>query len=443
MQENKLKDTQVRSLLAQAERGELGASVKLVGDGGALYLHLRNGGAASWIYRFQLHGKRRDYGIGGYPAVSLTDARKTRDRLRRQVKAGIDPLGDRDRAQAEAAAAAEAEAREERIQSATFRAVAEEYIESKRAGWKNGKHHQQWRNTLRDYAHPVVGDLPVADITTDHVLRVLQPIWYDITETASRVQGRIENILDYAKARKYREGENPARWKGHLATMLPAPSKVKQRKYHAGEASENQRALPWQEAPALAAELRRSDAPAARALLLTLLCATRTSETLEARWEEFDLEAGLWTIPAARMKAGKEHRIPLPAAAVEVLRHQAALREREAEHRQQWVFPSPQKRRDAPLSNMAMNMLLRRIEWEDRTSVHGLRSTFRDWVSERTSYPDRLAEVALAHQLSDRVQAAYNRTDQLEKRREMMTAWAQYLEAKPGKVVQLPTGTTA
>lgn len=386
-------------------------------DGAGLYLQIKASGegvAKSWLYRYQVNGRRRWYGLGGYPAVSASKARQERDRLRKLVRGGIDPLAEREALGAAKRAEAEADLQRQRREAATFRTVAEDYICSKEAGWRNPKHRQQWRNTLRDYAHKVIGDLPVSEVNTNHVLSILQPVWLEKPETAKRVQGRVERILDYARTMQLREGENPARWRGHLDNILPPRGKVRR--------VQHQRALPWSEAPALAAKLRDTDAPAARAVLLTLLCATRTGETLGAKWEEVNLDDGLWTIPGERMKAGKPHRIPLSDGAMHILRQQAALR------RNQWVFPSQHKRSGKSLSYMAMTMAMRRNGWQEHTTVHGLRSTFRDWVSEQTHYPDRLAEVALAHQLEDRVQAAYNRTDQLERRREMMTDWARYLD---------------
>lgn len=400
-----------------------------LGDGGGLYLVVRAGGRCSWFLRYQHLGRRRDFGLGPYPEVSLSKARQQRDMAQAQLRAGTDPKDARDAAAAQEAARRAAELGAQAATVHTFRSVSETFIEGQEQGWRNPKHRQQWRNTLRDYAHPVIGDKPISEITTSDVVSILQPVWLEKNETAKRVQGRIERVLDYAKTVELRQGDNPARWRGHLDNILPKPGKV-QRVRH-------QRALHWREAPGLVTQLHKSDAPAARALLLTLLCATRTTETLQAQWSEFDLEAGLWTIPGERMKASKPHRIPLPAAAMDVLRQQEVL------SRNDWVFPSQHLRSSKPLSGMAMTKVLARNGWLAHTTVHGLRSTFRDWVSERTNYPDRLAEVALAHQLSDRVQAAYNRTDQLEKRREMMEAWAQYLEAKPGNVVQLPAGKKA
>lgn len=395
-------------------------------DSANLYLQAvptgEDGCAVSWLFRYQVNGRRRWMGLGSYPTVSATKARSERDTLRKKVKAGIDPLAEREASKA----AQKAAGVRQRRQSTTFKDCAESFIDSKESEWRNPKHRQQWRNTLRDYAYPKLGRLPVADVNTENVLEVLTPIWNTKTETAKRVQGRIERVLDYAKVKELREGENPARWRGHLDNTLPKPGKV-HRVTH-------QRALPYSEAPALQVALEDLDTPAARALLLTLHCATRTSESLGATWEEIDLDARLWTIPSERMKAGKPHRIPLSASAVDVLRQQDAKRV------DQWVFPG--QKRGRSLSYMAMTNVLKRSGWLRRTTVHGLRSTFRDWVSERTNYPDRLAEVALAHQLSDRVQAAYNRTDQLEKRRDMMEAWAHFLSVSSAKVVSLPSQTT-
>lgn len=394
-----------------------------VTDGGGLYLQIAPGGAKSWLYRYQLNGRRRWMGLGPYPTVSASKARADRDELRKQVKAGIDPLADREATKEASAAALKAAQRE----AVTFSQCAESFMNSKEAQWGNPKHRQQWRNTLTQFAYPSIGNKSVAKVETSDILQILQPIWASKTETAKRVQGRIENILDYARSVGLREGENPARWKGHLSHTLPTPSKVTK--------VQHQRALPYKEAPALVAALRGLDTHASRALRLTIYCATRTSETLQASWSEIDLESGLWTIPAERMKAGKPHRIPLTADAVELLRQQESLR------RDDWVFPGQKLKQS--LSNMAMTNVLKRIDWLDRTTVHGLRSTFRDWVADCTTFPDRLAEVALAHQLADRVQAAYNRTDMMDKRRGMMEAWAQFLEAKPGKVLTLPTGNAA
>lgn len=392
----------------------------LYGDGDGLYLSVAKGGSKSWIYRYQVNGRRRDLGLGGYPAVSLAKARSRRDDARQQVRQGIDPLEARDLARAERERARQLESEQQHRNSMTFRRLGEEFIDLNEAGWGNRKHAQQWRSTLTTYAYPVLGDLPVAGVTTEHVLLVISPIWTEKTETAKRVQGRIERVLDYATTKGFRDGENPARWRGHLDNVLPKPGKVHR--------VEHQRALPYDDAPALASDLRGVETAAGRALLLTLLCATRTSETLEATWSEVDLDRKEWRIPASRMKAGKEHRIPLCDAAVAVLKAQSTQQDESGD----WVFPG--QKRGKCLSNMAMTNVLKRTGWLERTSVHGLRSTFRDWVGEKTRYRERMAEVALAHQLTDKVQAAYFRADLMEQRREMMKEWALFLGRQTGAV---------
>jgi integrase len=385
----------------------------MLGDGEGLYLSIAAGGSKSWIFRYQIEGRRRDLGLGGYPTVSLAKARKRRDAVRAKIREGIDPLEERANRRALVAAEQELREREARRNRMTFKRVAEDFIAYKEAAWSNRKHGQQWRNTLATYAYPVFGAVPVADIETDHVLQVLRSIWTEKTETAKRVQGRLENIFDYCTSMGLRDATNPARWRGHLDHILPKPGRVHR--------VEHQRALAYRDAPKLTASLRDVDTSASRALLLTLLCATRTSETLEATWAEFDLHRAEWRIPAARMKAGKEHRVPLSAAAVALLRSQGPRDPGD------WVFPG--QRRGRPLSNMAMTNVLKRLGWLEKTTVHGLRSTFRDWIAEQTHYPERMAEVALAHQLSDKVQAAYFRADLMEQRRAMMDEWAGFLGA--------------
>lgn len=382
-------------------------------DAEGLYLLVARGGSKNWIYRYQHEGRRRELGLGGYPAVSLAKARMRRDAARDQRQQGHDPLEVRDRQRAQLRAQMAAETAERERAAMTFLRVADEFIDNNAAGWTNRKHGQQWRNTLKTYAFPILGVVPVCEVTTDQVLQVLTPIWTEKTETAKRLQGRIERVLDYATTKGHREGDNPARWRGHLDNVLPRPGKVHR--------VEHQRALPYLEAPELAAKLTDVDTAAGRALLLTLLCATRTSETLEATWSEIDLDRKEWRIPAVRMKAGKEHRIPLCDAAVAVLKTQSVHQG----ERGDWVFPG--QKRGKCLSNMAMTNVLKRTDWLERTSVHGLRSTFRDWVGEKTRYPERMAEVALAHQLTDKVQAAYFRADLMEQRREMMNEWAAFL----------------
>lgn len=389
-----------------------------VADGAGLYLQITGGGTASWLYRYQLAGRRRWMGLGPYPTISASKARQERDKLRKLVKAGVDPLAEREAARGATAAARVAAERD----AVTFRHCAQQYIEGREQEWRNSKHRQQWVNTMDSYVFPVMGDKPVSEIDTADLLAALRPIWLDKTETAKRVRGRIENILDYARSVGLREGDNPARWKSHLAYTLPSPTKLANVQHH--------RALPYKEAPALATELAEINTTASRATLLTLLCAVRTKETLEAQWAELDLDASLWTIPGHRMKTGKPHRVPLSEAAA------ALLRQQEQVGCGHLVFPGSRPNR--PLSGMAMMNTLKRSVWLERTTVHGLRSTFRDWVADCTNYPDRLAEVALAHQLSDRVQAAYHRSDMMKKRRGMMEAWARFLTVSPAFLLKHP-----
>lgn len=400
-----LSAARVRALIAKGEPC-------VVADGDGLYLIIRPNAAAKWAWRAVINGKRRELGVGGQH-VTLAEARERARELSRQRRAGIDVLAQRRAERASAKRTAE---------GSTFQKVAADYIASQRPGWRNAKHADQWANTLETYAYPVIGALPVAEVTTQHVLDILNRggLWLNKTETATRVRGRLEKVMDYAEVHGLREGKNPAQWRGHLDQLLPPPRKVTK--------VEHQRALPWAEAPELAAAVRGMNTHAARALLLTLLCATRTSETLEARWQEIDLDAALWTIPAERMKAGKAHRVALSGAAVALLQEQQKITG--TPPADAWVFPG--QKRGRPLSNMALLNVLKRLGLYERTSVHGLRSTFRDWVADATSYPDRLAEMALAHQLGDKVEAAYRRTDQLERRRDMMDAWAQHLSQKQG-----------
>jgi integrase len=283
--------------------------------------------------------------------------------------------------------------------------VAEAYIAAHEGGWRNEKHRQQWRNTLASYVYPVMGELPVADITTAHVLQILEPIWQEKPETASRVRGRIETVLDAAKAREYRKGENPARWRGHISQILPARSRLT-RGHH--------KAMSYNAIPEFVGKLRQREAVAALALEFVILTATRTSEALGASWSEVDIEKATWTIPGARMKAGKEHRVPLSPRAIEILEAAKPLGA-------EWLFPSG---RGDPLSGMAMTMLLRRMK-QDAT-VHGFRSGFRDWSAECTGYAHEVCEMALAHVIGNKAEAAYRRGDLFEKRRKLMEAWATY-----------------
>jgi integrase len=372
-------------------------------DGGGLHLLVKESGARSWVYRFMLKGKARDVGLGaaGPGGMSLADARNARDALRVKVRAGIDPLEERQRKASEAAASQQAA----QIHGTTFKAIAKTYIAANEASWRNDKHRQQWRNTLNAYVYPVIGETPVAEITTALVLKILEPIWQDKPETANRVRGRIETILDAAKARGYRAGENPARWRGHLAQILPPRSHLS-RGHH--------KAMPYETIPAFMKQLRDREAVAALALEFVILTAARTSEVLGATWSEVDIEKALWTVPAVRMKAGKEHRVPLSSRAIGIL---DAVKPFGGD----FLFPAA---KGGKLSTMAMSMLLRRMKQE--CTVHGFRSGFRDWAAECTGYAHEVCEKALAHAIGNRSEASYRRGDLLDKRRRLMDDWASY-----------------
>ena len=372
-------------------------------DGAGLYLLVKDTGARSWVFRYMLRGKAFDMGLGpaGPGGTSLADARDKVADLRRMLKAGVNPLEEERRQAAEALAAAQAA----KVAAVTFREAADGYIARNEASWRNAKHRAQWRSTLEQYAFPVMGDLPVADIGTAHVLSVLEPIWAAKPETASRVRGRIETILDAAKARGYREGENPARWRGHIAQILPPRSRLK-RGHH--------KAMPYEAIPAFMERLREREAMAALALEFVILTATRTSEVLGATWDEVDLGKGIWTVPASRMKAGNEHRVPLSPRAIAILEAVKPLGTAS-------LFPGE---KGGKLSTMAMAMLLRRMKLE--CTVHGFRSGFRDWAAECTSYAHEVCEMALAHVIGNKAEAAYRRGDLFEKRRRLMDDWAAY-----------------
>jgi integrase len=375
-------------------------------DGGGLYLQVAPTGAKTWIYRFQLRGRRRDMGLGSTAVYPLAEARRKASDARRLVAEGIDPIEQRGEKAAAAAASA--------VKMMAFEECAERYMAAHRSGWRNEKHKAQWASTLATYVYPVLGRVPVAAVDIGLVTTVIEPIWSTKPETASRVRGRIEAVLNYATAQGWRQGANPARWRGHLDQLLPKKTKVRRVKHHA--------ALPYAELPAFMPELRQQQGVAARALELAILCAARTAEVIGARWEEFDLAGRLWAIPAERMKAGKEHRVPLPGPAIGVLEQMTAIRQSE------FVFAGEQSGR--PISNMAMLMLLCRMGRGDLT-VHGFRSSFRDWVAERTTFPTEVAEMALAHTVSDKVEAAYRRGDLFEKRRHLAEAWAKYCTRTP------------
>lgn len=398
-------------------------------DGGNLYLRVAGQGAGKWTLRFMVGGKPREMGLGPYDAdgkagLTLAQAREAAEGPRALLRAGLDPMAERDRKAAEAKAEAERLAAQAEAKARVFRDVAAEYIAAHSPGWRNAKHRAQWTATLATYAEPTIGNKPVDEIGTDDVLAILNPVWTAKPETASRLRGRIESVIDYAMARGWREAANPARWRGHLANLLPSRSKVRRVKHHA--------ALPWQDMAGFMVMLRKQGGTAARALEFAILTATRTGETLGARWSEIDLGAAVWTVPGERMKAGREHRVPLSDAALAVLATMAPLRPEEGDG---YVFPGAAEGR--PLSTMAMLMLLRRMKRGDLTA-HGFRSTFRDWCEEATSTPHAVAEAALAHIIGDKVEAAYRRGDLFAKRARLMAEWADYCAKAPAEVHTLP-----
>ena len=371
-----------------------------VGVVAGLALKVSVTGARSWILRATVGNRRRDIGLGGYPDVTLAGAREAARNARSKIKEGIDPVDD--------ARAARSKLIAEAVSGILFDEAASKYITAHEAGWKNTKHASQWRNTLETYAFPVIGKMRVKDIQTAHVMQVLEPIWTAKPETASRVRSRIELVLDWAKVRGYRKGENPARWKGHIDKLLPKRSEVASVEHHA--------ALPFREIGAFMVSLRKVEGMGARALEFAILTAARSGEVRGATWSEIDLEGATWTIPAERMKAKKEHRIPLADAALELLRILPRMVGTDL------VFPSS---RNEMLSDMTLSAVLRRMGRSDITG-HGFRSTFRDWAGETTAYPREVIEHALAHRLKDKAEAAYQRGTLFDKRRRLMDDWAAY-----------------
>jgi len=378
---NQLSDVYVRSNKLKPGRHS---------DGGGLYLNVADGGTKSWLFMWARNGKRREMGLGSFPAVSLAKARERAVNARSAVADGGDPIADRDR---------EAEP--------TFAEAAEKFLASMEKGWRNEKHRAQWKTTLEHYCEPMRAKR-VSTITTDDVLGVLTPIWNDKAETASRLRGRIERVLDFARARGWRHGENPALWRGHLKNVLPARQKL-QRGHHA--------AMPYQDVPKFVERLQAAEAMAARGLEFLILTAARSGEVLEADWSELDLAAGVWTVPAVRMKSGKEHRVPLSERALAIVKGLAETKVND------FVFPGAKKGR--PLSVMAFTMLMRRMKVGQYTP-HGFRSAFRDWIGDETTFAREIAEAALAHEVGNKVELAYRRSDALEKRRKLMDAWSRY-----------------
>ena len=373
-------------------------------DGGGLYVQLTPSGSKTWIFRFRspFTHKLRDMGLGPLHTVGLPEAREKAAAQRKTLLDGLDPIEAREQERQRKAM--------EAVKAVTFAQCAASYIKSHKAGWRSVTHAEQWTKTLESYADPVIGPLPVQNVDTGLVLKILEPIWSTKAETASRLRGRIENILDWAKARGYRFGENPARWKGHLNQLLPALSKKHRVTHH--------KAMPFPEVGVFVAKLRALSYLSARCLEFTILTAARTNEAIKAKPEEFDLTNATWTIPASRMKAKAEHRVPLSVRAVEIVREMLKLE-------QDYIFPSPDKGK--PISNMAMLTLLNRMQVE--VTVHGFRSSFRDWTAERTAFPHEVCEMALAHTIGNAAEAAYRRGDLFEKRRKLMDAWSDFINA--------------
>jgi integrase len=383
----------------------------LYGDGGGLYLAVAKGGSKAWVFRFKKNGKARHLGLGGYSTEnSLHRARERASAARLLLLDGVDPI---------AAKHAKKQTRDlEAAKAITFKQCAEGYISAHRAGWRNAKHAAQWESSLASYAYPLLTNLPVGSIDTTLVLKVLEPIWAKKTETASRLRGRIESILDWARVRGYRSGENPARWRGHLDKLLPRRSKLQK--------IEHLPALPWPEIGSFMSELRAYESFAARALEFLILTAARSGEVMGLRWPEIDLAQRLWVVPASRMKANREHRVPLCPRAVAIL--DSLPRDGET------VFP---------IYDESLRQVLQRLGRKE--SVHGFRSCFRDWCRERTSFPREIAELCLAHTNRDRTEAAYARGDAIERRRQLMEAWAAFC-ATPvttGEVISITQGRGA
>jgi integrase len=376
-------------------------------DGGNLYLTISRTDASvskRWTFMYSIAGKQREAGFGPAATVTLAEAREKAAGYRSMLAKGIDPL-DAKKSSQDAVAARK-----------TFSQCADELIKSKRREWRSEVHAAQWRTTIDDYCGPIL-DMPVDAIDTQAVLGVLQPVWGRIPETASRLRGRIEAVLDFAKAHNLRHGENPAAWRGHLALILPKRQKLS-RGHH--------KAMPYAEVPAFIGKLRERESVLALALEFLILTAARSGEVLGATWDEIDINAQVWVIPASRMKAGREHRVPLSSRAVEIVERMAEIRAGDL------LFPGHRRRR--PLSAAAIGALV------TGATVHGFRSGFRDWCGEETSYPREIAEAALAHATGSAVEQSYRRGDALTKRRVLMDAWSNYCEPSSGNVVALIRG---
>ncbi len=410
---SKLTDTKIEGVIKHAQKAARDGNGKpiLLGDGGGLTLQIGKMGNASWLFRYMRLGKASAVGLGAYPVVTLKMARTKADSCRTALAEGNDPITEKRAAESAAKIAAG--------RDKTFDDCAKEYIDDHRAEWKSAKHAQQWTNTLAAYASPIIGRRPISDITTADIKRILNPIWTSKHETAGRVRGRIESIIDWATAHELRTGENPARWKGHLEHLL-AKSTPDQR------SDEHHAALPYADLPKFMADLKKLEGMSRWALEFLILTASRTSEVTFATWAEVDLAKNIWTIPEGRMKATKEHRVPLVERAI------AVLNEVRPYSNGTYIFPGGKE--DKPLSNMAMAMLLRRMGYKSKTAtVHGFRSTFRDYIAAETTHEYQTAEAALAHKLRDKVAAAYARTDFFDKRFALMRDWETYCASEREK----------
>lgn len=377
-------------------------------DGGGLYLRVTDTGSKSWVYRFSVDKKANQMGLGKYPTIGLAEARTEAEKYRKLVQQGISPIEDREAERSASKAAVK------RIW--TFKECAKAYIDAHSPSWKNPKHRAQWPSTLERYVYPILGDHSVEDIDVDLVMEALEPIWHTKTETATRVRGRIEAVLDWAQVRHYRSQDkrNPARWKGRLDRLLPPRSKVAKVKHFA--------ALDYELIGEFMAELKQRTGISAKGLEFLILTATRTGEVMGATWGEINMDKAIWIIPADRTKTEMEYRIPLSDEALAVLKEMKEIQVSD------YVFPGQADQR--PMSNMAFLMLLRRMGHDDLTA-HGFRSCFRVWAAERTGYSHKVAEMALGHAIGSKVEAAYQRSDLLEKRRNLLNEWATYTAMPP------------
>ena len=398
---NRLSANLVKAL---AERG-------YYADGGGLYFRVSEFGTRLWAFRYTRAGKAREMGLGPYPDVTLKEARELALEARKQLREELDPIEKRQASRSAMVA--------ERLAALTFEQCTAAFIAAKEKEWKNAKHGEQWRTTLATYADPVIGRLLVRDVQQAHILKILEPIWTTKTETASRLRGRIENVLDYAAARGYRKGDNPARWRGHLDKILATPSKVAKVEHHT--------ALDYSNIGKFMVDLRKQPGMGARALEFAIITAARSGEVRGARWAEVDLDKAVWTIPEQRMKAGREHRVPLSETAMAFLRTLPRIVDSEL------LFPNM---KGTVLSDMTLTAVLRRMG--SPVTAHGFRSTFRDWAGETTAYPREVIEHALAHQLKDKAEAAYARGTLFDKRRRLMADWAEFCAKVGGTAMVTP-----